>query len=127
MQIEPALPQIDESFKISFIIPYFNEPTTILKECIENILKLRLARSEEHTSELQSRQYLVCRLLLEKKNNYIQNFFHYHFATSIDLVLVSLFLNAFSFFFTLALVAFNALYLYFSHSASLCCAASSVL
>src|SRR3712207_7112752 len=27
------------------------------------------ARSEEHTSELQSRQYLVCRLLLEKKNN----------------------------------------------------------
>src|SRR3712207_6874205 len=29
-------------------------------------------RSEEHTSELQSRQYLVCRLLLEKKK-------HYHF------------------------------------------------
>src|SRR3712207_8148045 len=28
----------------------------------------RLHRSEEHTSELQSRQYLVCRLLLEKKN-----------------------------------------------------------
>src|SRR3712207_7331296 len=28
----------------------------------------RLGRSEEHTSELQSRQYLVCRLLLEKKN-----------------------------------------------------------
>src|SRR3712207_8154957 len=33
-------------------------------------------RSEEHTSELQSRQYLVCRLLLEKKKNpmhYIHN------------------------------------------------------
>src|SRR3712207_8385773 len=31
---------------------------------------LRLVeRSEEHTSELQSRQYLVCRLLLEKKHN----------------------------------------------------------
>src|SRR3712207_8699708 len=29
----------------------------------------REARSEEHTSELQSRQYLVCRLLLEKKKN----------------------------------------------------------
>src|SRR3712207_7150431 len=28
-------------------------------------------RSEEHTSELQSRQYLVCRLLLEKKNTTI--------------------------------------------------------
>src|SRR3712207_7374907 len=32
----------------------------------------RTHRSEEHTSELQSRQYLVCRLLLEKKKtNYI--------------------------------------------------------
>src|SRR3712207_7644890 len=30
---------------------------------------LATARSEEHTSELQSRQYLVCRLLLEKKKN----------------------------------------------------------
>src|SRR3712207_9324755 len=30
-----------------------------------------IERSEEHTSELQSRQYLVCRLLLEKKNSYI--------------------------------------------------------
>src|SRR3712207_6894865 len=29
---------------------------------------VRSQRSEEHTSELQSRQYLVCRLLLEKKN-----------------------------------------------------------
>src|SRR3712207_7788453 len=30
-------------------------------------------RSEEHTSELQSRQYLVCRLLLEKKKKKIQH------------------------------------------------------
>src|SRR3712207_7511054 len=30
----------------------------------------RAPRSEEHTSELQSRQYLVCRLLLEKKKNH---------------------------------------------------------
>src|SRR3712207_8536770 len=30
-----------------------------------------VARSEEHTSELQSRQYLVCRLLLEKKKTKI--------------------------------------------------------
>src|SRR3712207_7461448 len=30
-------------------------------------------RSEEHTSELQSRQYLVCRLLLEKKKNLLYN------------------------------------------------------
>ena len=33
-------------------------------------------RSEEHTSELQSRQYLVCRLLLEKKNNNNNNIFY---------------------------------------------------
>src|SRR5258707_8984941 len=34
------------------------------------VLALRIpGRSEEHTSELQSRQYLVCRLLLEKKKN----------------------------------------------------------
>src|SRR3712207_9447280 len=32
------------------------------------IQKIFCIRSEEHTSELQSRQYLVCRLLLEKKN-----------------------------------------------------------
>src|SRR3712207_9245536 len=32
--------------------------------CVANT---RIDRSEEHTSELQSRQYLVCRLLLEKK------------------------------------------------------------
>src|SRR3712207_8330498 len=35
-------------------------------------------RSEEHTSELQSRQYLVCRLLLEKKKNSIVHAFPYH-------------------------------------------------
>src|SRR5258707_11870135 len=41
--------------------------------CASRALRFRLAdwralpRSEEHTSELQSRQYLVCRLLLEKK------------------------------------------------------------
>src|SRR3712207_8803441 len=33
----------------------------------------RALRSEEHTSELQSRQYLVCRLLLEKKKNPTQH------------------------------------------------------
>src|SRR3712207_8716514 len=36
-------------------------------------------RSEEHTSELQSRQYLVCRLLLEKKKN--TNNFKYQYIT----------------------------------------------
>src|SRR3712207_8260466 len=36
----------------------------------DRVVDERLARSEEHTSELQSRQYLVCRLLLEKKNRH---------------------------------------------------------
>src|SRR3712207_8973935 len=35
---------------------------------------MRTGRSEEHTSELQSRQYLVCRLLLEKKQHYPLHF-----------------------------------------------------
>src|SRR3712207_8009555 len=35
--------------------------------------RARTTRSEEHTSELQSRQYLVCRLLLEKKKKRITN------------------------------------------------------
>src|SRR5690606_41397106 len=35
--------------------------------------RLLETRSEEHTSELQSRENLVCRLLLEKKKNEIQN------------------------------------------------------
>src|SRR3712207_9454471 len=36
--------------------------------CTASSRRARAWRSEEHTSELQSRQYLVCRLLLEKKN-----------------------------------------------------------
>src|SRR3712207_8853818 len=37
----------------------------------EGMQVLIAGRSEEHTSELQSRQYLVCRLLLEKKNTVV--------------------------------------------------------
>src|SRR5947209_9845407 len=39
-----------------------------LKEQLFDFQGCDRIRSEEHTSELQSRQYLVCRLLLEKKN-----------------------------------------------------------
>src|SRR3712207_9150379 len=44
-----------------------------LKQRVPEVLSAYRAdrnRSEEHTSELQSRQYLVCRLLLEKKNKH---------------------------------------------------------
>src|SRR3712207_7682467 len=45
-----------------------------IKEIVDGMIArgkvVYLCRSEEHTSELQSRQYLVCRLLLEKKQTY---------------------------------------------------------
>src|SRR3712207_7548752 len=41
----------------------FADAAAVVREEIADL------RSEEHTSELQSRQYLVCRLLLEKKKN----------------------------------------------------------
>src|SRR3712207_7637209 len=44
-------------------IPWEHEPNRGFLRALYSL------RSEEHTSELQSRQYLVCRLLLEKKNN----------------------------------------------------------
>src|SRR3712207_7837649 len=42
-------------------------PRTHESDLVLNSATLDADRSEEHTSELQSRQYLVCRLLLEKK------------------------------------------------------------
>src|SRR3712207_7455603 len=44
------------------------DPRTIMPLDMAAIAE-SVRRSEEHTSELQSRQYLVCRLLLEKKNH----------------------------------------------------------
>src|SRR3712207_6929574 len=49
-------------------------PYASAEAALDDVLKLSRGmsyknRSEEHTSELQSRQYLVCRLLLEKKKN----------------------------------------------------------
>src|SRR3712207_8383497 len=46
-------------------------------------LSPRDRRSEEHTSELQSRQYLVCRLLLEKKNcRFRRSTFEEHYVST---------------------------------------------
>src|SRR3712207_7258039 len=52
------------------------QPTRVVlvlrQDLVERLeLDRRPRRSEEHTSELQSRQYLACRLLLEKKKNNI--------------------------------------------------------
>src|SRR5439155_19031897 len=46
-----------------------NSLPRLKKILIVPLLSLSVIRSEEHTSELQSRGHLVCRLLLEKKNN----------------------------------------------------------
>src|SRR3712207_8190909 len=57
------------------LVPDFQYFVELLNAASETALELGFglvlapARSEEHTSELQSRQYLVCRLLLEKKKN----------------------------------------------------------
>src|SRR3712207_7882536 len=51
---------------------YFMARRVAARHCLllQLLRKLMVtSRSEEHTSELQSRQYLVCRLLLEKKKN----------------------------------------------------------
>src|SRR3712207_8047598 len=50
---------------------------------LEHEHRLGRLRSEEHTSELQSRQYLVCRLLLAKKNN-SQSISHTIHCTHLD-------------------------------------------
>src|SRR3712207_7240901 len=51
-------------------------------------VRRRLGRSEEHTSELQSRQYLVCRLLLEKKKYSSYRYMHVYITHTL---LVSVF------------------------------------
>src|SRR5690349_23622525 len=50
-------------------------PLTIAT-AIRTVTSWRLLRSEEHTSELQSRRDLVCRLLLEKKKKIIKQRYH---------------------------------------------------
>src|SRR3712207_7535406 len=54
-----------------FPMPKGLSVTSIFAEWVGPVASPEVAasRSEEHTSELQSRQYLVCRLLLEKKKN----------------------------------------------------------
>src|SRR3712207_8593423 len=60
--------------RFSVRVRLFNELAEGLQVCcfinVHRCHKVHHTRSEEHTSELQSRQYLVCRLLLEKKKIY---------------------------------------------------------
>src|SRR3712207_7130566 len=56
----------------TFLSKALTRSVTIIYKTAQNsrfsAQKFLILRSEEHTSELQSRQYLVCRLLLDKKN-----------------------------------------------------------
>src|SRR3712207_8086625 len=59
----PALPHRERGRGVRAVQP------AALSRASRNAATAPARRSEEHTSELQSRQYLVCRLLLEKKKN----------------------------------------------------------
>src|SRR3712207_7566209 len=63
----PPLAPTGERATVSVLIPARDEEANI-GALLGSVLASE-GRSEEHTSELQSRQYLVCRLLLEKKKS----------------------------------------------------------
>src|SRR5687767_15249182 len=62
---------IARAFLTDAPILILDEPTSALDAEKEALLVRAITRSEEHTSELQSLAYLVCRLLLEKKKKKI--------------------------------------------------------
>src|SRR3712207_8804087 len=53
----------------TFVMPMVHDRPQLAYRFYRGADAIVYFRSEEHTSELQSRQYLVCRLLLEKKKN----------------------------------------------------------
>src|SRR3712207_8848259 len=65
LPIFPSLLPDDMVVGCAFFDLVVDRQTYVLLGCRGGLL-----RSEEHTSELQSRQYLVCRLLLEKKKKF---------------------------------------------------------
>src|SRR5438445_7680886 len=65
LSLHDALP-ISPLAKFRNFVNYYGQPAT-MDDQGRILIHPTLRRSEEHTSELQSRQYLVCRLLLEKK------------------------------------------------------------
>src|SRR3989442_14387418 len=93
MSSKPGLKKVLTSPRIFFFLMIRRPPrstlfpyTTLFRSAIVKLGRARLrrllgdghregGRSEEHTSELQSRPHLVCRLLLEKKNNMFQILF----------------------------------------------------
>ena len=67
LSLHDALPIYSCSFQyslVAFLLVYIDLRLTCTAQ---NLQVVNMSRSEEHTSELQSRLHLVCRLLLEKK------------------------------------------------------------
>src|SRR5690625_6116677 len=64
-ELDVSSPGLDRPLKL--VRQYHNNIGRDLKVWLEDGTTVRGMRSEEHTSELQSRGHLVCRLLLEKK------------------------------------------------------------
>src|SRR2546429_6748632 len=58
-RVEPFVVRVDNSTRIVDVVPVYDGKAAVSQTVTR--------RSEEHTSELQSRLHLVCRLLLEKK------------------------------------------------------------
>src|SRR2546429_7075880 len=61
------------SGQLLVVVDFVFEDRLEIREQTFEVERARLIRSEEHTSELQSRLHLVCRLLLEKKKQYACN------------------------------------------------------
>src|SRR3712207_7770528 len=83
LSLHDALPISDDHLvdRPDLVEVHLLHPPVVGEEAVDLVLDvgdLRVdraadGRSEEHTSELQSRQYLVCRLLLEKKKKFSNN------------------------------------------------------
>src|SRR3712207_8411995 len=67
--MEPFEVMTSESQERMLAIVAPDDLSDVLAICRHWEVRANVVRSEEHTSELQSRQYLVCRLLLEKKKS----------------------------------------------------------
>src|SRR2546429_8722245 len=67
LSLHDALPICLKMFLNCFELAGFHRAVRQMQSAMGGLGKNRIDRSEEHTSELQSRLHLVCRLLLEKK------------------------------------------------------------
>src|SRR3712207_8007333 len=78
LSLHDALPILIDARRMEVYAAIYDRALNTVRDIAADIVDENsyaefLDRSEEHTSELQSRQYLVCRLLLEKKNRNLRS------------------------------------------------------